>query len=148
MGDWANRARILFVLMVMKALLAGIGILICLSGCGGLSVRENLAVGEFVGELKSVPEGSFEMYLDLEFRRDGRVHGWGEIEPDRYVTVVGTVEESGLLEFVAREDDSGDEHSVSGIVGVVRVTMSGRVERRFGSVAFPSGLELVRISPL
>lgn len=132
----------------IAALILGLGICVLFSGCGGVSFRENLAVGEFVGELKSVPEGSFEMFLDLEFRRSGRVHGWGKIEPDRYVTVEGTVEDSGLLEFVAKEDVSGEEHSVSGVVGVVRVTMSGRVERRFGGQMFEADLELVRIDPL
>lgn len=125
-----------------------LGVLV-LVGCGGYSYKVNLARGEFVGDIISVAPGAFQAWVDLEFRSNGTVTGWGDIgDGDKQITVAGTIEEDGDLELILTEDVSGDTHLIQGRVGVVSVTMSGRVDRVVGTDRFPADLELIRIDPL
>lgn len=119
-----------------------------LVGCGGYSYKINLAVGEFVGDIESVAPGEFDAWVDLRFRENGRVTGWGDIDDTKQISVTGQLEENGDLELILTEDVSGDQHFIQGRVGVVTVTMSGRVDRVVGTDRYPTDLELIRIDPL
>lgn len=126
----------------------GVAALILLAGCGGYSYKVNLARGEFVGDIVSVAPGEFEAWVDLEFRSNGRVSGWGDVGGTKQITVTGNIEEDGDLELILKEDVSGVEHFIQGRVGVVSVTMSGRVDRVVGINRYPADLELICIDPL
>lgn len=126
----------------------GLLCILILAGCGGYSYKISLADGEFVGDIESVTPGEFDAWVDLRFRSNGRVTGWGDIDDTKQITVTGQLQENGNLELILTENNSGDQHLLQGRVGVENVTMSGRVDRVVGENRYPTDLELVRIDPL
>ncbi len=119
--------------------------LIILSGCGGISLTQNLAIGEFVGSATGIGD-DFTTWMDIQIRPNGRIDGWGDIgTEERPTTITGTAHQDGHITLNIIEDGAGTVHTLSGKLRLERVTMSGEVERNGGARAY---LELVRIDPL
>lgn len=118
---------------------------IFLAGCGGLSFKQNLAVGEFVGSATGIGDG-FTTWMDVDINRQGKIEGWGDIGIDeRPTTISGTIAEDGKIILNIVEDGSGSVHVLTGTMKFELVSMSGEVNRSDGGRA---RLELVRIDPL